>query len=228
MCDIQLATGVSIIISGFALLRHNGETPLTAADWYMVAYLTWFASTTHMAGLTVTRAAFQQLPTLRIIRVVLMFALMMLLVVALVPTEFFNWDAFDIEGLEPTAAVPQSPALCYFNMTMARALWESKCMPHYTGWRSPDPPVCKILSPGKELLSSLHQATSFESMVVAVSTVVFEFTTRCFKLMPTLARAFERHVREPVSRAVKRRLISMSHRASDWSPTADVFGGLVV
>lgn len=197
------------------MLQHNGETPLTAADWYTVAYLTWFASTTHMAGLTVTRAAFQQLPTLRIVRVGLMFTLMMLLVVALVPTGFFNWDAFNIEGLEPTAAVPQSPAVCYFNMTTARALLESRCMPRYTGWRSPDPPVCKVLSPGKQSLSSLQQATSFESMVVAVSTVIFGFTTRCFKLMPPLARAFDCHVREPVGKAVERRLISLCHSPSD-------------
>ncbi|KAH7029514.1 uncharacterized protein B0I36DRAFT_411471 [Microdochium trichocladiopsis] len=209
-----LVAGLSILVSGFASLGNDTETPLTASDWYMIAYLTWFVNTTHLAGLTVLRTELHKMPTLRCFRVVLMFALLVLLVVALVPTAFFNWDAFGVTSpvkdvVVPTAAVPQSPARCYFSMGRAQSLWNVGCAAQYTGWRSPDPPFCKVF-PEKTDIQPVHKASSFEAMVVAVMMLVVGFATRCVKLFPSFAGTLRRRVREPLSKSTRRILLGLT------------------
>ncbi|KXJ89730.1 hypothetical protein Micbo1qcDRAFT_176942 [Microdochium bolleyi] len=92
MCDMQLITGLAILLSGF-LSVNSPQGSLPAADWYMVVYvvyLAWFAATTHLAGMTTLRSHFASRSRPRIVRVGLMFLLLVALCVAMVPTGYFN------------------------------------------------------------------------------------------------------------------------------------------
>lgn len=130
MCDIQVITGLGILVSAFISLK-NDTSPLSASDWEMVVYLAWFATTTHLSGLVSLRSYLGTRQLHRGFRIVSMFLLLAVLLVAMVPTGYFNW--LTPRGVEPyyygqfTAALPQSPASCYFHVGHANELWDSAC-----------------------------------------------------------------------------------------------------
>lgn len=84
MCDIQVISGIALLVSGLlSLPEANG--PITGSDWQMIVYLAWFSATTHLAGLSTLRGYFIRNRHGRSVRVALMFILVALLVTALVP-----------------------------------------------------------------------------------------------------------------------------------------------
>jgi hypothetical protein len=113
MCDIQIITGLAIIISGFYALFQG----LSAYHWQIVVFLTWFSTVTHLAGLTVLRAYFQS-PTQsihRAVRAFFMFALLALTVAAIVPTQYFSWEYVpNQDEILDGAPRPSDYAWCYF------------------------------------------------------------------------------------------------------------------
>lgn len=109
MADIQLLTGLAILTSGFASLR-NG---LSTYHWQIVVYLAWLSSLTHLTTLTFLRHYLHCRNFTRSWRLVAMFVLIIMLVVALVPTASFDWDEEWDEDDAPHAYAG-SYAICYF------------------------------------------------------------------------------------------------------------------
>lgn len=98
MSDLQIITGLSILISGFIQLRCG----LSAYHWQIMVYLAWFSSITHLCCLTFLRNYLFNHPGQRLWRLISMFIIIIMLVVALVPTGYFDWSS------------PASYAICYF------------------------------------------------------------------------------------------------------------------
>jgi hypothetical protein len=82
MSDLQLATGIAILISGYSQL-HCG---LSSFHWLIIGRLAWFASLTHLACLTFLRNYLYNRKTERKWRLSLMSVLLVMLITAVVPT----------------------------------------------------------------------------------------------------------------------------------------------
>lgn len=106
MSDLQIVTGLSILISGFAQLRCG----LSAYHWQVLAYLAWFSSLTHLCCLTFLRNYLFNHPGQRLWRLVSMFIVVVMLVVALVPTGYFDWN----NSFWPLQPPPSSYAICFY------------------------------------------------------------------------------------------------------------------
>ena len=87
MSDLQLITGLAIIISGFAQL-HCG---ISAFHWERVVRLAWFSSITHLSCLTLLQNYFYRHKMAQLWRIPGMIALITLLIVALGPTAHYSW-----------------------------------------------------------------------------------------------------------------------------------------
>jgi hypothetical protein len=99
MSDFQLITGLSMMISGFTQLPCG----ISMADWQNLVYMTWLTSVTHLCCLTYLRDHFCQHRIALIWRLPGMVALVIMLLVALVPTRSY-W----VNGGLPEYAI------CYF------------------------------------------------------------------------------------------------------------------
>ena len=86
MSDLQIITGLSILISGFALLRCGLQT----YHWQILVYLAWFSSLTHLSCLTLLRNYLYNHPTERLWRLLGMGLIVVMLVGAILPTASFN------------------------------------------------------------------------------------------------------------------------------------------
>src|SRR5580704_14637470 len=107
MSDLQILSGLSILISGYIQL-HCG---LSAYHWQVLVYLAWFSSLTHLSCLTFLRARLYERPEERTWRVLAMFSLICMLLGALVPTGGYNWSSDGTNSQSPT---PSDFAVCYF------------------------------------------------------------------------------------------------------------------
>jgi hypothetical protein len=108
MSDLQIVTGLSILVSGFIQLRCG----LSAYHWQVLVYLAWFSSLTHLCCLTFLRNYLFNHPGQRIWRLVSMFMIIIMLVVALVPTGYFDWLGQGQSSGPPPA--PSSYAICFY------------------------------------------------------------------------------------------------------------------
>jgi len=108
-CDIQMVTGLSILISAFATLP--GPTGISAYHWHIVVYLAWFSNLTHMLGLTSLRKHLHQKASQPNWRLVPMTILFVLLMIALFPTAYFDW----IDDPPGEFAKPESFARCFWD-----------------------------------------------------------------------------------------------------------------
>ncbi|EQB55227.1 hypothetical protein CGLO_04880 [Colletotrichum gloeosporioides Cg-14] len=102
LCDVQVVTGLGILISGFVLLRCG----LDAIHWQIAVFLAWFSTVTHLSGLTVLRTHLNTYVWSKHLRFSLMFLLLILLLVGIVPTGFFSLRNKNFS----------SPAVCYFDL----------------------------------------------------------------------------------------------------------------
>lgn len=78
---------------------------LDACHWQIVVYLAWFSTVTHLSGLNILRKLLNTTLWAKYVRVFLMLVLLVLVIVGLLPTGFFNSDNFS------------SQAICYFNQS---------------------------------------------------------------------------------------------------------------
>jgi len=107
MSDLQIFTGLSILISGLANLRCG----LSCYHWQVMVYLAWFSTLTHLSCLTVLRNQLCVKKGERAWRILGMAAVLIMLLVAMVPTGNYDW----IQTVEPTPA-PRDYAYCYFHV----------------------------------------------------------------------------------------------------------------
>ncbi|KFY08186.1 hypothetical protein V492_06453 [Pseudogymnoascus sp. VKM F-4246] len=105
MSDAQIATGLSILIGGYSQVNCG----LSIYHWHMVVHLAWFSSVTHLTTLTFLRRYIHDNHKIRILRLVLMLALMLMVAVALVPT---SWDCGMPTSTMAPPFFPGSPAKC--------------------------------------------------------------------------------------------------------------------
>lgn len=82
MSDLQLLTGLSILISGYSQLRCG----LSVYHWQALVYLTWFCSLTHLSCLTFLKNHLYNHHGERIWRLIGIGTLLTMLITALLPT----------------------------------------------------------------------------------------------------------------------------------------------
>lgn len=99
MSDLQILTGLSILISGYSQLRCG----LSVYHWQILVYLAWFCSLTHLSCLTFLRNHLYNHPGERLWRLIGMGALVGMLIGALLPT-----------GNYGTSMNPADYAICSF------------------------------------------------------------------------------------------------------------------
>ncbi|CAF3518362.1 unnamed protein product [Fusarium graminearum] len=109
LSDIQIFTGISVLISGYMALNCG----LSAYHWQLMVYLAWMASVTHLASLSFLRNYLTNRPDKRLWRVVLMFSVMILLAIAVGITGYFE--------LENDAKEPAHFVICYLRRPMDRS-----------------------------------------------------------------------------------------------------------
>lgn len=105
--DLQLLSGLSLLISGFTQLPCG----LSAYHWQKLVYLVWFASITHLACLTFLCRYFAKHKFKRLWRLIAMSILIILLIVAMLPTGQFHFHRPDYRNQRPQ---PSDPAICYY------------------------------------------------------------------------------------------------------------------
>ncbi|KAI8715813.1 hypothetical protein NCS52_01089700 [Fusarium sp. LHS14.1] len=109
--DIQIFTGLAIMISGYIALSCG----LQSYHWQLTVYLVWLSSLTHLAALSFLRNHLANHPHQLVWRVIAMFIIMVIMVlleVAVGLAGHFNWS----EG--PSKA--SDFAVCYFHEKMDR------------------------------------------------------------------------------------------------------------
>lgn len=139
MCDVQLFNGLGILTSGFISISCG----LQAYHWQIVVYLAWFSSVTHLSCLTILRQYLSRRPTETYVRYILMVVLVLVLMVAIVPTGFFNWASKeagpiwtgyggtflvggdDIWEVIFTAADQSSPASCFLDIRLGSRIYDA-------------------------------------------------------------------------------------------------------
>ncbi|OQE17691.1 hypothetical protein PENFLA_c023G07742 [Penicillium flavigenum] len=108
MSDIQIFTGISIMISGAAQLKCG----ISCYQWLAVVYLAWFSSLTHLSCLTILRNYLHNRPSERTWRLVCTFVLVALLFFAFLPTFNYRWQlGHSAEDTGPPT--PEDYAICY-------------------------------------------------------------------------------------------------------------------
>lgn len=124
MADTQVVTGLAILSSGYF-----SRSGLSALHWKMIVYLAWFSCATHLSALTFLRNYLINHPGQRRWRLASMFTLLLILIVAMIPTGHFNWDALIHIPYMPTTsmdAAPSANATCYFNTNFQDNAYQAK------------------------------------------------------------------------------------------------------
>lgn len=113
MSDLQLATGIGILISGYAQLRCG----LSCYHWLVIGRLAWFSSLTHLSCLTLLRNYLHNRKSERQWRLALMLVLIIMLITAIVPTGRYDWTLdfeLDIHSSDDSPR-PSEYAICWFS-----------------------------------------------------------------------------------------------------------------
>lgn len=115
MSDFQLVTGLSILISGFTQL----DTGISAYHWQRLVQLAWFSSVTHLCCLTALRNYFRRNALGYFWRLPGMIILIIMLIVALIPTGHYTWESqtilYGAKNDDIIRPKPTDHAVCYFN-----------------------------------------------------------------------------------------------------------------
>lgn len=107
--DLQLVTGLSIIISGYVQLRSG----ISTYHFLFIVYLAYFSTLTHLSCLTIMRQYLHKHKVERVWRLLGMAILVVLLVVGLVFTGNYGW-AIDYSDGRPAIG---DFAFCYLRFT---------------------------------------------------------------------------------------------------------------
>lgn len=113
--DIQIITGVAILVSGFSSLRCG----LSTYHWQLVVDLAWFSSVTHLSALTFLRHYLHNRPKEKRWRVAAMLVLLVFLCAAVGPTAHFTWlHETNTEKLNSLKVQPSSHTICVYKLSI--------------------------------------------------------------------------------------------------------------
>ncbi|KAG6357481.1 hypothetical protein INS49_013358 [Diaporthe citri] len=163
MCDLQILTGLGILLAGFVSLP-----VLKGAHWQMVCYLAWFATVTHMSGLSMMSKYLHGRSWERKSRMILMGVLLIILVVAMVPMAAITISEDD--GGEDLVLTWNCNATCFFSPQFMANNLHSVSLG--LQWGS-----TKILT---------QTAAQFGSAIMAIALMAFSFVVRLGKITPKL------------------------------------------
>lgn len=172
-CDLQVLTGIGVLVSAYGTLNKG----ISALHWQIAVFLAWYANLTHQSGLAMLRKHLNQpgRGLERHCRVLAMGTLFVLLLVAMVPTAYFNWTAYG-----PHAAHPGSYAWCYFHLDIANQLFEDAASS-----TSPSP--------------RLQDTRGFQGTIGSVVLLFFTFATKLIRLSARLSTLANVRIRRGVS-----------------------------
>ncbi|KJZ79227.1 hypothetical protein HIM_01378 [Hirsutella minnesotensis 3608] len=176
--DVQVLTSTAALATGFMTLS-CGDSPLSAYHWQMVTLQVWLSSSTHLAGMTIIRGHLGTHSWRTIIRLALMAGVYLALVLAYLPTGYFEWGA-SFYG-EALVALPSTPAACFFKTL-------------YTSWSGDPRQVVthcpKQSAPGKYGVCEWHpdhghlsDSRHFYEMFFSVIVLTLGLVLRCYKII---------------------------------------------
>lgn len=227
MCDLQLLTGIAILVSAFIAV----PCTMSAYHWQIVVYLAWFSSVVHLSGLIAARHYLYSRPWERLVRIFASIVFLVVLLVALVPTAYFNWDSGDGQ----VTADMDSSVKCLFDPTFGPSVWRSNtinvCLRELSVFEDvfrdqhPDFDIDSYLDgnttetdsiPPAQLyaLEGLRQprdwctanrtfpimtSVSFQAMIFSVTMLAYGFFSRFIRLWEPLNRFIAFRIRKPLT-----------------------------
>ena len=182
MSDVQIITGISIIVSGAAQLKCG----ISTHQWQVLVYLAWFSSLTHLSCLTLLRNYLHQRPAERIWRLFCMFVLVVLLILAFLPTANYRWQ-YGYSAKSTGRPALQDYAICYLRPV-----------------QRPDPAW-------NYMHASVDNGHAFSdsaimAMSISVTLLFVGFVCRVFKMHQSLSYFFARTIRGSISRMLRKPL----------------------
>lgn len=114
LSDQQIVTGIAILGAGFQGLRLGG---IDSYHYQTVIYLAWMSSSVHLSAISILAPILKERPALRIWRLIGMLALLVLLVIALIPTASNDWGLIMWEGIVHPNSGWGIPAVCFWGTT---------------------------------------------------------------------------------------------------------------
>lgn len=110
MSDVQIITGISILVSGLAQLQCG----ISCYHWQVLFQLAWFSSLTHLSCLTLLQTRLYNRPSERVWRIFSMLLLVVFLVICLMPTANNYWSYSDASHSLPGLPSIRDYAICDF------------------------------------------------------------------------------------------------------------------
>lgn len=208
LCDVQIVTGLAILVSGFMVM----DCGISSYHWQIMVYLAWFSTVAHMSSLTSVQDYLSTRPWQRNIRFLITLALLAMLITALVPTAYFQWSA-DLSmyrrGHLSKPELQALPAACFLQPTSASQIWESQ--------------YCLTSDPLCMFRSTFVDNGPFQSAVFSIFLLLFTFVSRTVKLFAPLSTLARRCLTRPISRLLHCILLSLSHRWKVPHPDVTLF-----
>lgn len=185
----------------------------------MIVHLSWFSAVTHLSGLFALRGSIAKRRWAKYVRIGLMLCLMIMLIIATIPTVFFNWPKVTVgvgaDGKTPlSAANPSSTAICFLDANYGvRRYHDQKESQQYPSQ-----------------YESLHDTHKLQITLFSIVMLIFGFVTRSVKLFGPLSRLYGSFVREPLSSSGQELLRRIARRQSkrDAGLPNDIFTRLAL
>ncbi|KAF4459269.1 hypothetical protein FALBO_13968 [Fusarium albosuccineum] len=190
MCDVQIVTGLGILISGYADLPKG----ISAYHFLLVTHVAWFSNLTHICGLTVLRRYLHSRPAEKWGRLICMALLSVMLLGAMAPTLFFNWAHAD----EGTASLAGSDAICFYDRYRSTDWHKESDSDHNTSYpnrnasyagRNTSYTYQDAFDTGPR--KALRDSTAFQSGILSILLLVFSLASRMIKLQDTLTNSIK-------------------------------------
>ena len=219
MTDLQLLTGICILVTGFVSLKCG----MSAYHWRMVVYLAWFSSLAHLSGLVAVRSLVRS-PWEIYLRLGVSMVFLTMLMVATIPVSFFDWADPMIGWRNGTSTVsPGSPAACYFDLTFApkvhNKLWNDWCKEatciydQESWWTAPETPNLEY-----NLYYKIPETPTFQATVFSLILLAMGFAIRLIKFMPFPSRIVNILSRQKSVRILQRFVAHLPWSASYSKP----------
>lgn len=228
MADLQLLTGVCILVTGFMELKCG----LGAFHWRILVYIAWFSSITHLSGLIAVKDSILRRPWEKYVRLGLSICYLGLLIAATIPVGFFDWADPMIRWRNKTPnANPGSPAICYFNASFVSSvheqLWKTQCENNTCIFDKPAfwwPPEMDELP--FHWYYRITDTATFQGMTFSLILLVLGYAFRFAKIIPppsTLC-SFLSHL--PPVRVIRRFIDKVHDQSATNGSSSENFGEL--